>query len=108
MATPVWFRVADNVVQVVIAETDVKLRRLRARQHCSLTIFETVPPFRGIRLDRQPAISGDDVPPVRRAIVGRYLGQDDGARFAQQRGPGVLVSWPLTNARTWDLTAILP
>lgn len=108
VATPVWFRAADDVVQVVIAETDAKLRRLRAGQHCSLTIFETVPPFRGIRLDNQPVISGDEVPPVRRAIASRYLGPDDGARFAEQRGPGVLVSWPLTGARTWDLRAILP
>jgi hypothetical protein len=50
-----------------------------------------------------------DVTEARLAIAGRYLGAEDGARFAAQRRPnGTLVRLPLDGARTWDLSAILP
>jgi len=61
-----------------------------------------------VRFDATPVLSRGDVAPVRREIASRYLGAADGARFAAQRGPGVVASWALEVGHTWDLRAILP
>ena len=108
LATPVWFQLANERLEVVIAEGDVKLRHLAAQPACSLLVFETVPPFRGVRVSGTPDLRRDDATEVRRAIACRYLGWDRGTRFTAQRGPGVVLSFPLATARTWDLEAILP
>jgi hypothetical protein len=56
--SPVWFRFRDGCFEVVIAENDVKLRHLAAHPQCSLVVFETVPPFRGIRVEGEPELTG--------------------------------------------------
>jgi hypothetical protein len=76
--SPVWFRFHDGCFEVVIAENDVKLRHLAAQPRCSLVVFEAVPPFRGVRVDDEPAT------------------------------PGILLRMSARQARAWDLTAILP
>ena len=50
VTSPVWFRYCHACFEVVIAENDVKLRHLAAHPQCSLVVFETVPPFRGVRV----------------------------------------------------------
>jgi hypothetical protein len=107
-SSPVWFRVADRELQVVIAEGDVKLKHLAARPTCSLLVFETVPPFRGLRAEGEPTLRRDGVREARLAIASRYLGPEDGQRFTEVRGRGVILSMPLSEARSWDLSAILP
>ncbi|HEU5266935.1 MAG TPA: pyridoxamine 5'-phosphate oxidase family protein [Jatrophihabitans sp.] len=108
VASPVWFRLAADRLEVVIAENDVKLRHLVGRPECSLLVFESVPPFRGVRVDCAPTLRRDGVAEARRAIATRYLGPEGGARFTAQRGPAVVLRLPLDGARAWDLTAILP
>lgn len=108
VATPVWFQLAQQRLEIVIAEDDVKLRHLAARPACSLLVFETVPPFRGVRVSGEPDLRRGDATAVRRAIACRYLGRDRGTQFTAQRGPGVVLSFPLAGARVWDLEAILP
>ncbi len=108
VATPVWFRAEQDTVEVVIAQTDVKLRRLQQGQRCSLTVFETTPPFRALRIDATPEFSRNGVDAARLVIASRYLGSEDGERFARLRGPATVVSWPVAGAHSWDLTAILP
>lgn len=60
---------------------------------------------------RAPAeqIEGD-VTAAREAIAGRYLGEEQGRRFAAQRRskPGVLLRLGADERRVWDLSAILP
>jgi hypothetical protein len=107
--SPVWFRFRDGCFEVVIAENDVKLRHLAAHPQCSLVVFETVPPFRGIRVEDEPELTRHGAVEARRSIAGRYLGRERGERFAAQRATaGVLLRWPARGARAWDLTAILP
>lgn len=107
-SSPVWFRLADAELQVVIAEGDVKLRHLAARPTCALLIFETLSPFRGLRVEGEPMLRHEGVREARLAIASRYLGTDDGERFAAARGAGVVLSLPLSKAHSWDLSAILP
>ncbi len=109
LASPVWFRLNSDLLEVVIAQGDIKLRHLARRPKCSLTVFEAVPPFRGVETRGAPGLFVGDVTEARLAIASRYLGAEDGARFAAQRKPiGTLVRWALDDARTWDLSAILP
>jgi PPOX class probable F420-dependent enzyme len=109
VATPVWFRWHDMAFEVVIAERDVKLRHLARRPDCSLVVFETVRPFRGIEVRGEAEIIETDVTPIRIAIAGRYLGKGDGERYAAQRQkPGVLLRLATDQPRIWDLTPILP
>jgi len=107
--SPVWYRLHGKVFEVVIAEGDVKLRHLAHRPQCSLVIFEAVAPFRGIRIEGEPALRLGDVTLERKSIAVRYLGRDLGTRFAAERNAsGVLLTMLADTARTWNLSSILP
>ena len=109
LMSPVWFRADDASVEVVIAEGDPKLERLRVDPRCVFLGFENAPPFRGLRIEADARFSSDGVDEARLAIASRYLGADDGRRYVQQRTkPGVVVRLPLASARMWDLRGILP
>src|SRR5436190_13472733 len=68
VASPVWFRFRDGCFEVVIAENDVKLRHLAARPQCSIVVFEAVPPFRGVRIQGEPALTRYGADEARRSI----------------------------------------
>jgi PPOX class probable F420-dependent enzyme len=106
--TPVWFREHDGAFEVVIAEGDPKLVHLRRDPRCTFVAFDVEPPFAGVRVEGDAALVECDVTPYRAAIAGRYLGEEAGRRFAEQRRakPGVLVR--LTGEpRRWDLSGLL-
>lgn len=108
--SPVWFRWHDDAFEVVIAHGDVKLGHLARDPRCALLVFEAVPPFRGIEVRGVPELVEGDVTNAREDIAGRYLGADDGRRFAAARTskPGVLLRLSAADPRVWDLEAILP
>ena len=110
VTSPVWFRFRGDTFEVVIAENDVKLRHLAARTECELVVFETVPPFRGMRVrSDQPLLTRDGAQQARQDIASRYLGEERGKRFAAERAStGILLRLPADHAKAWDLTAILP
>ena len=110
LVSPVWFRWSGKAFEVVIAEDDVKLRHLARDRRCTLVVFETVPPFRGVEAGGEPELIRGDVTAARAEIAGKYLGAEDGARFAEQRTakPGVLLRLDAPSPRVWDLGSILP
>lgn len=110
LVSPVWFRWCDGVFEVVIAKGDLKLRHLDRDPRCSLLVFEAVRPFRGVEVRGVGELVECDVSAVRAAIAGRYLGAEDGARFAAERSskPGVLLRLAGESPRVWDLSGILP
>jgi hypothetical protein len=109
LMSPVWFRTVDEWVEVVIAEGDAKLERLRVDPRCVFMAFETVVPFRGLRIQADARLVTDGVREARLAIARRYLGTDDGQRWVDQHTkPGTIVWLPLSAARTWYLGPILP
>jgi hypothetical protein len=63
--SPVWFRWAGGVFEVVIAEGDVKLRHLARDPRCILVVFESVPPFRGVEARGVPELVEGEMTPVR-------------------------------------------
>jgi PPOX class probable F420-dependent enzyme len=110
VVSPVWFRWTDEAFEVVIARDDVKLRHLARDHRCALVIFETSRPFRGIEIKGPAQLVECDVTPARTEIAGRYLGPEDGARFAEERRsrPGILLRLVPDEPRVWDLAGILP
>ena len=109
LMSPVWFRADDDWIEIVIAEGDAKLDRLRADPRCVFMAFETTPPFRGLRVEAEVSFSADGVRTARLAIASRYLGDRKGQQYVEERTkPGVVMRLPLSSARTWDLQPILP
>ena len=75
-----------------------------------LTIFETVPPFRGVKVAGRVTRETDPtaVREAREAIAPRYLGETRGAALVESRGPGVVIRLPIASARAWDLEGAQP
>jgi hypothetical protein len=105
VVSPVWFRINEGAFEVVMAIDDRKLGHLQRDPRCVLLIFETVPPFRGVRVRGRATLTPDRNADARLAIASRYLGPERGRRYADvaRRPPGVVVSLPVANAQTWDL-----
>ena len=109
LTSPVWFRATEGWIEVVIAESDPKLTRLRADPRCVFMAFETAPPFRGLRVEAAASLTAEGVRDARLEIASRYLGAEAGRRYVAERTkPGVVVRLPLHAARTWDLRQLLP
>jgi PPOX class probable F420-dependent enzyme len=108
LVSPVWFRWHDSAFEVVIAEGDIKLQHLARDPRCALVVFEANPPFRGVEARGVAQLIECDVTPLRVEIAGRYLGANDGARFAAQRvdNPGVLLRIAAESTRVWDLSDV--
>jgi uncharacterized protein len=110
LTTPVWFRFTGGAFEVVLAEGDVKRQHLERAPSCVLVVFEVVPPFRGVEVKGRPELLDGDVTESREAIAGRYLGIEEGRRFAANRRSrhGTLLRLVARDPRVWDLAAALP
>lgn len=109
LQSPVWFRATDEWIEMVVAEGDAKLERLRADPRCVFLAFETAPPFAGLHIRAAAVLDPSGVREARLGIASRYLGAEGGARYVEARTrPGVVVRLPVAGARTWDLRSILP
>jgi len=106
--SPVWFHFTGSAFELVIAEGDPKLGHLAADPRAVLSIFETVPPFRGVKVAADAQMITEGVTEVRLAMAERYLGSERGRRFVDGRGPGTVVRLSAARARVWDLSGILP
>ncbi len=105
---PVWYRRHGGAFEVVIAEGDAKLTHLRRDPRCTLVVFDTEPPFRGVAVTGDAQLVEGDVTEQRASIAGRYLGDERGRQFAEKRRskPGVLVRLTAEPTR-WDLSGLL-
>jgi hypothetical protein len=110
LVTPVWFRLHDGKLEIVVARDDPKVDLLRRDPRSILLVFETVPPFRGVRVTGTATLTPDDGAAARLAIASRYLGPERGRAYADlaRRPPGFVVRWPVDTATAWDLADKLP
>ena len=73
-----------------------------------LMIFETVPPFRGVKVRADVELDDAHVEDARRSISACYLEEAAAHAFVAERGDGVIVRLPTSAAHVWDLSGILP
>ena len=106
--SPVWFRYTDEAFEVVVAKTDIKLQHLTCDPRAVLMIFETIAPFRGVKVRADVELDESHVEDVRRSISSRYLGAEMAQAFVAERGEGVVARLSASAAKVWDLSGILP
>ena len=109
VTSPVWFRFSGDTFEVVMGLKDHKLELLRRDPRCTLLIFETEPPFRGVRVRAKAELVPDEGSAARLAIATRYLGAEEGRRYADtsRRPPGYVVRLRGEFAKAWDLSESL-
>lgn len=100
LLSPVWHRWRDGGFDVVTGSRDVKVRHLRRDPRASIVVYEHVPPYRGIevRCEARLEAAGDAV----RRIAARYLGERDGAAYADSSGDDTLIRLEPGRLRAWD------
>ncbi len=107
-ASPVWYRYTGEAFEVVVAVSDVKARHLARDPRAVLMIFETIAPFRGVKVRADVELDDSHVEDVRRSISSRYLGPETAQAFVAERSEGVVVRLTASAAQAWDLSGILP
>ena len=105
--SPVWFRYTGDTFEVVVAKSDSKVRNLARDSRALLMVFETVPPFRGVKVRADIELDDAHVEDARRSISACYLGEEAAHAFVAKRGEGVIVRLPTSAAQVWDLSGIL-
>jgi PPOX class probable F420-dependent enzyme len=100
LLSPVWHRWRDGGFDVVTGGQDVKVRQLRRDPRASIVVYEHGPPYRGIEVRAQVRLedAGDAV----RSIATRYLGERDGAAYADSAGDDTLIRLEPGRLRAWD------
>ena len=100
LLSPVWHRWRDGGFDVVTGRDDVKVRQLRRDPRANIVVYEHVPPYRGIEVRAEARLedAGDAV----RQIASRYLGERDGAAYAEGSGDDTLIRLEPGRLRAWD------
>jgi hypothetical protein len=102
LLSPVWHRWRNGGFDVVTSTDDIKVRQLRRDPRANIVVYEHVPPYRGIeiRTDAQLLDAGDAI----RAIAIRYLGEREGAAYAEGAGDDTLIRLEPGQLRAWDFS----
>lgn len=105
--TPVWYRYADGVVEVMTSSSSAKLDLIRAAGEVSFCVQREAPTPACVTVEGGATI-GPSTPQVVLAIASRYLGPERGAKFAA--GPAqqddTLITLRVQRWRTADFSKI--
>lgn len=102
LLSPVWHEWRDNGFNVVTKPRDVKAGHLRRDPRASIVVCEDGPPYRGLELRARARLSTQEDRTVVRRIATRYLGQEDGERYAEAAGDELLIRLEPGEVRAWD------
>jgi len=102
LLSPVWHEWRDNGFNVVTLSDDVKAGHLRRDPRASIVVYEDDPPNRGIEVRTTACLSPLEDRSVVRRIATRYLGQEEGERYAAAGGDDLLVRLEPGRLRAWD------
>jgi len=102
LLSPVWHEWRDNGFNVVTLSDDVKAGHLRRDPRASIVVYEDDPPNRGIEVRTTARLSPLEDRSVVRRIATRYLGQEEGERYAAAGGDDLLVRLEPGRLRAWD------
>jgi PPOX class probable F420-dependent enzyme len=105
LLSPIWHEWQDGGFNVCAGRDDVKVRHIRRDGRASIVVYDQQRPYRGLELRCGPSLVEDGAvyATVLRRIAIRYLGEADGAAYADTAGQrGVIIRMEPGNLRTWD------
>jgi hypothetical protein len=100
LLSPVWHRWRDGGFDVATGGREIKVRHLRRNPRASIVVYEHEPPYRGIEVRGEARLeeAGDAV----RDIAVRYLGEREGAAYAETATDDTLIRLEPGRLRAWD------
>jgi PPOX class probable F420-dependent enzyme len=104
LLSPVWHEWRDGGFDVVTGSRDVKALHMRRDPRASIVVCDDTPPYRGIELRATAQLSMLDDQAIVRRIATRYLGPEEGARYAENGNDDLLVRLEPGEVRAWDFT----
>jgi len=102
LLSPVWHEWRDGGFNVVTGSRDVKAVHLRRDPRASIVVYDDAPPYRGIEVRAQAQLVPLDERSIVRRIATRYLGPEEGERYAEGSGDDLLVRLEPGELRAWD------
>src|SRR5262249_36938822 len=82
LLSPVWHEWHDGAFQVPTGADDLKARHLQRDARCSIVVYDSTPPYRGVELRGEARLVNDDDYAALRRIAVRYLGAAGGNAYA--------------------------
>lgn len=101
LLSPVWHQWRDGGFDVVTRCDDVKVHHLRRDARANIVVYEHGPPYRGIEVRSEARLEGAPHGTARR-IATRYLGERDGAAYAESAPDDTLIRLEPGRLRAWD------
>jgi len=102
LLSPVWHEWRDDGFNVVTGSSDVKAGHLRRDPRASIVVYENDPPNRGLELRATARVSMLEDRSIVRRIATRYLGPEEGERYADGGGDDLLIRLEPGELRAWD------
>ena len=99
---PVWHEWRDNGFNVVTGTRDGKAGHLRRDPRASIVVCEDGPPNRGLELRARARLSMLEDGSIVRRIATRYLGREEGERYAETSADDLLIRLEPGELRVWD------
>ena len=102
LLSPVWHEWRDDGFNVVTGSRDGKAGHLRRDPRASIVVCEDGPPNRGLELRARAHLSTLEDGSIVRRIATRYLGPEEGERYAVTAGDDLLIRLEPGELRAWD------
>lgn len=104
LLSPVWHQWRDGGFDVVSSGHDIKVQHLRRNPRAGILVYEHGPPYRGIEVRGEARL--EDAGDLVRGIAIRYLGEREGAAYAEGTGAGdtTLIRLEPGVLRAWDFS----
>ena len=102
LLSPVWHEWRAGGINIVTGSHGIKSKHLRRDPRAVVVVCEQVPPYRGLELHAIPTLVTEGVAEVGERIATRYLGPEEGAKYAEEAGDDLLIRLEPGNLRTWD------
>ena len=103
LMSPVWHEWRDGGFNVGVGAGDIKVRHVERDARVSISVAEDTPPYRGVEVRGRATVGKEGTEEVIRRIAVRYLGPEQGTRYADLMSradlaliriePGVLRVW---------------
>ena len=83
LTAAIWFRYVDGVIEVLMGDTSLKAKLLKAEGHASLAVVDGSYPYRTVTVEGPVDITvlGDDTHDTLLTMATRYLGEAAGRAY---------------------------